>query len=56
MNRFFDIVFSIFALLLLSPLLIPVVIVLRSGEGEVFFLQEREEMVKTLNFLNSLRC
>jgi lipopolysaccharide/colanic/teichoic acid biosynthesis glycosyltransferase len=42
MNRFFDIVFSIFALLLLSPLLIPVVIVLRfSGEGEVFFLQER---------------
>lgn len=42
MDRFFDVLFSVLALLLLSPLLIPVVIILRvTGEGEVFFLQER---------------
>lgn len=42
MDRFFDIVFSSIALLLLSPLLMPVVIVLKlTGENEVFFLQER---------------
>ena len=42
MDRFFDIIFSGIALLLLSPLLVLVVITLRlTGEGEVFFLQER---------------
>ena len=42
MERFFDICFSGLALLILSPLLIPIVIILKcSGEGEVFFLQER---------------
>jgi len=42
MERFFDIFLSSFALLLLSPLLIPIFIVLKcTGEGEVFFLQER---------------
>ena len=42
MDRFFDILFSGIALLLLSPLLVPIVITLRlTGEGEVFFLQER---------------
>lgn len=42
MDRFFDILFSGIALLLLSPLLLPLVILLRlTGEGEVFFLQER---------------
>ena len=42
MDRFFDILFSAVALLLLSPLLVPIVITLRlTGEGEVFFLQER---------------
>ena len=42
MERFFDILFSGFALLVLSPLLVPIVIILKcSGEGEVFFLQER---------------
>jgi lipopolysaccharide/colanic/teichoic acid biosynthesis glycosyltransferase len=42
MDRFFDILFSLIALLLLSPLLVPIVITLRlTGEGEVFFLQER---------------
>ena len=42
MDRFFDILFSGVALLLLSPLLAPLVIILRlTGEGEIFFLQER---------------
>ena len=42
MERFFDIFFSALALLLLAPLLIPTVLVLKfSGEGEIFFLQER---------------
>lgn len=42
MQRFFDILFSLLALLTLSPLLILVVIVLRfSGEGEIFFRQNR---------------
>lgn len=42
MQRFFDILFSGLALLLLSPLLIPIVIVLRlTGEGEIFFVQQR---------------
>jgi len=40
--RVFDIVFAGLALILLSPLLIPVVIVLRlTGEGEILFLQQR---------------
>lgn len=42
MQRCFDIVFSALALLLLSPLLIPVAIALRlTGEGEVFYVQQR---------------
>ena len=42
LERFFDIFFSALALLVLSPLLLLVILVLRfSGEGEVFFLQER---------------
>ena len=42
MERFFDILFSSLALFLLSPLLVPIGIILKcSGEGEVFFLQER---------------
>ena len=42
MERFFDILFSGIALLLLSPLLVPIVITLRlTGEGEIFFLQKR---------------
>ena len=42
MERFFDIVFSGLALLMLSPLLVPIVLILKfSGEGEVFFLQKR---------------
>jgi len=42
MQRFFDILFSGLALLALSPLLVPIAIVLLlTGEGEVFFMQER---------------
>jgi lipopolysaccharide/colanic/teichoic acid biosynthesis glycosyltransferase len=42
MDRFFDILFSSIALLLLSPLLVLVAIILKfTGEGEVLFLQER---------------
>lgn len=42
MQRVLDLLLSGFALLVLSPLLVPVAIVLRlTGEGEVFFLQER---------------
>jgi lipopolysaccharide/colanic/teichoic acid biosynthesis glycosyltransferase len=42
MQRFLDIVLSGAALILLSPLLVPVAIVLRlTGEGEIFFKQNR---------------
>lgn len=42
MERFFDIFLSCLALLVLSPLLVPIVLILKfSGEGEIFFLQER---------------
>jgi lipopolysaccharide/colanic/teichoic acid biosynthesis glycosyltransferase len=41
-QRFFDIIFSMLALMLLCPLLLPIVVMLKlSGEGEVFFLQKR---------------
>lgn len=42
MQRFLDILFSGLALLVLSPLLVPIAIALRlTGEGEVFFMQQR---------------
>jgi lipopolysaccharide/colanic/teichoic acid biosynthesis glycosyltransferase len=42
MQRFLDIIFSSVALLALSPLLIPVMFILRfTGEGEVFYVQQR---------------
>ena len=42
MQRFFDIVFSGIALVLLSPLLLPLMFILRvTGEGEIFFPQNR---------------
>ena len=42
MDRFFDVLFSGIAILLISPLLVPIAITLRlTGEGEIFFLQER---------------
>ncbi len=40
--RFFDILFSSLALIVFSPLLIPIVVILKfTGEGEVFYFQER---------------
>jgi lipopolysaccharide/colanic/teichoic acid biosynthesis glycosyltransferase len=42
MQRILDIVFTSLALLVLSPLMIPLVIILRfSGEGEIFYKQNR---------------
>lgn len=41
-KRFFDFLFSLVALIVLSPLLIPIVIILKlTGEGEVFYFQKR---------------
>lgn len=42
MQRILDVMLSGFALLVLSPLLLPVMLILRlTGEGEVFFIQQR---------------
>lgn len=42
MQRFFDALFSGLALIVLFPVLVPIAILLRfTGEGEIFFLQER---------------
>ena len=42
MQRFFDIFFSLLALLVLSPLLVPIILILRvTGEGEIFYIQKR---------------
>ncbi|HEX5170057.1 MAG TPA: sugar transferase [Cyclobacteriaceae bacterium] len=42
MQRFLDIIFSLVALVILSPLLIPITIILSlTGEGEVFYVQRR---------------
>ena len=42
MIRFFDLIFSTLGILVLFPILLIIAIILRfSGEGEVFFLQER---------------
>jgi lipopolysaccharide/colanic/teichoic acid biosynthesis glycosyltransferase len=41
-KRFFDFLFSLIALLILSPFLIPIIILLKlTGEHEVFFFQKR---------------
>ena len=48
LKRFLDLSISIIALIVLSPILILCIIILRfTGEGEVFYLQER------LGYLNS---
>ena len=42
MHRFLDIIISLSALIFLSPLLIPIILVLKfSGEGEIFYTQKR---------------
>lgn len=60
MIRFFDIALSVFALILLLPLLLPIILILKfSGEGEVFFLQERvginKKMFKLIKFATMLK-
>ncbi len=60
MIRFFDILLSLLALIILLPLLLPVMLILRlSGEGEIFFLQERvgkyRESFKLLKFATMLK-
>jgi len=59
-ERFFDIFFSGLALLILLPLLAPIVLVLRfTGEGEIYFLQERigknGEVFKLFKFATMLK-
>jgi len=59
MVRFFDILLSMIALLLLSPILMPIVIVLRgTGEGKIFFLQERvgryQKKIRIIKFATML--
>ena len=42
MQRFFDVFFSVLALIFLCPLLIPIIFILKlTGEGEVLYIQER---------------
>ena len=58
--RFFDIVLSGLALIILSPLLIPISLLLKfSGEGEIFFNQERvgkkRKMFKLFKFATMLK-
>lgn len=58
--RFFDVSFSGLALIVLSPLFVPIILLLKfSGEGEVFFLQERvgknREMFKLFKFATMLK-
>ena len=60
MERFFDILLSGLALLVFFPLSGPIIIILRcSGEGEVFFLQERigkgEKLFKLFKFATMLK-
>jgi len=60
MERFFDILLSGLALLVFFPLSVPIIIILRcSGEGEVFFLQERigkgEKLFKLFKFATMLK-
>ncbi len=58
MDRVFDILFSGIALLLLSPLLVPIVITLKlTGEGEVFFYRNASvRAAKNLSCLSLRLC
>ncbi|MBC7947554.1 MAG: sugar transferase [Chitinophagaceae bacterium] len=59
-KRFFDIVFSLLALIILLPLFVPIIIMLLlTGEHEVFFLQDRvghnNRIFKILKFATMLK-
>ena len=60
MIRFFDVMLSGIALIVLAPLLLPIMLILKfSGEGEIFFLQERigknRKMFKLFKFVTMLK-
>ena len=60
MARIFDVAISIILILLFSPLFLCIIIVLRfTGEGEVFYLQERigmgEELFHVYKFTTMLK-
>ena len=59
-KRFFDIVFSLLAIIILLPLFIPIILLLLlTGEHEVFFRQERvgykNKIFKILKFATMLK-
>ena len=54
LQRFFDILFSSIAIITLSPVLVPVIAILKfTGEGEIFYLQKR--MGKNIKEFNLLK-
>lgn len=60
MLRLFDIIFSGFALIMLSPILLSIIILLKfTGEGEIFFFQDRigknGEYFKLFKFVTMLK-
>ena len=60
MQRVFDVAFSLIALIMLSPIFLIIMIVLRiTGEGEIFFLQERvgkeKKMIKLFKFATMMK-
>ena len=60
MQRLFDIIFSLLALLLLFPLILILIIFLKfSGEGEIFYFQERigrfEKKFKLFKFVTMIK-
>ena len=60
LKRFFDVILALLGLVILSPLLIPVLIILRfTGEGEVFYLQQRvgyrNQSFKIIKFATMLK-
>ena len=60
MQRFFDILFSGLAIILLSPILLLVIMILKlTGEGEIFFQQARvgknKESFQLLKFATMLK-
>jgi len=59
-QRFFDIFFSFIALIILSPIILPICLILKfTGEGEIFFLQERigkdKKLFKLYKFATMLK-
>ena len=53
-KRFFDIIFSLLAIILLSPILIPVIILLLlTGEHEVFYRQDRVGYKNKIGFIQA---